>query len=345
MSGKKKNKAGLLFLFIFILLIAIGAYIAYKIWGPNTGDMHEGTYLYIKTGYVYDDVLKELEEGGYVNDIYSFDLLAKEANYPDKVKAGRYKIQAGMSSYNMIRMLRSGNQEPVRVVLRKLRTRKDFAGFISIQLEPDSATIMQLLNNNEYLQKHNLDSNTALVPVIPDTYEFFWNTKAVDVYERLVHYYDKFWTEDKQQKAAAMNLTRAEVITLASIVEEETNKNDEKPTVASVYINRLRKGMKLQADPTIKFAVQDFTLRRVLNKHLQQESPYNTYMYAGLPPGPIATPSKPSINAVLNAPETDYIYFCAKADMSGYHAFASNYTEHMKNAREYQRELNKRGIR
>lgn len=342
---KKRGGLGLFFLFIFIVILVIGGYIAFNIWGPNTGDMHKGQYLYIPTGASYTYVKDELEDGGYVHDIFTFDLLAKELNYDEMVKPGRYKIPYQISNLELIRMLRSGRQKPVNLVINKVRTKSDFARLVSGTLEPDSAEMMKLLNNDGYLQKHGFDTSTALAAIIPDTYEFYWNANPESIYSRLVGYYEKFWTEEKKQQAYALNLTPTQVMILASIVEEETNKADEKPTIASVYLNRLDYNMKLQADPTVKFAMQDFELKRILNVHLEHESLYNTYKYAGLPPGLICTPSKESINAVLNPEDTDYLYFCAKDDLSGYHSFASDYVGHMKNARAYQKALNERGIK
>lgn len=344
-ARNKKSNSGT-YIFIILLLLAIcGGFVAYKIWGPNTGSMKKGEYLYIPTGASYDYVLNELEEGGYVADIASFDILAERANYPNHVKAGRYKIPAGMSNIDMIRKLRSGRQSPLDLVINKLRTKEDFIRLVASKLEPDSASLGKIISDSNYLKKYGFNNETALAVVIPDTYEFFWNTSADGVYSRLADYYNRFWNEERKQKAFSKNLTPTQVMILASIVEEETNKVKERPVVASVYLNRLEHNMKLQADPTIKFALQNFALRRILNTHLQSESPYNTYRFQGLPPGPIATPSKSSIQAVLNAPDTDYLYFCAKEDFSGYHNFASSYSEHMKNARAYQKALNERGIK
>lgn len=335
-----------MWLFLSLCLIAIsGAFIAYKVVGPNTGDMQKGEYLYIPTGASYALVLNELVEGGYINDAASFDIVANRLDYPNKVKAGKYKITPGMSNLNMLRMLRNGKQEPVKLVINKFRTKQDFIQFIDERMEPDAEEIAELLDDTVFLATYGLDTNTALVPVIPDTYEFYWNTNAKKIYERLAEYSEKFWNDERTALADSQALSPTQVMIIASIVEEETNKADEKPTVASVYINRLRKNMKLQADPTVKFGLNNFSIKRILEGHLASTSPYNTYMYAGLPPGPINTPSKSSINAVLNAPKTDYIYFCAKDDFSGYHSFASNYTEHMKNARAYQKALDERGIR
>lgn len=344
-TTKKKSNAGIWILLSLILLAGAGSFVYYKVFGPNTGDMHKGEYLYIPTGASYLLVFDELVNGGYIEDPASFDILAKRANYHNNVKAGKFKIPTGISSYDLIRKLRSGKQEPVKLVINKLRTKEDFVSLIAPQLEADSSELKAVLNDNELLKTYGFDTSTALAGIIPDTYEFYWNTSAEKIYSRLIDYYNRFWTEERKQKAFAKSITPLQVMVLASIVEEETNKADERPTVASVYLNRLKFGMKLQADPTVKYAVNDFTLRRILNVHLEYDSPYNTYMYAGLPPGPITTPSKSSINAVLNAKETDYVYFCAKEDFSGYHNFASSYKEHMKNARIYQKALNEQGIK
>ncbi|WP_276134316.1 endolytic transglycosylase MltG [Polluticoccus soli] len=328
---------------LILVLFVVGAIALWGVFGPNTGDM-KGDYLYIHTGSTYADVQKALQEGGFVRNMTSFDQVAKRSGYPEKVKAGKYKINKGMSNYNMVRRLRNGDQEPVKLVINKLRTKQDLMRLVSKNLEADSLEFRALLNDNGFLSQYGLDSNTSMAAVIPDTYEFWWNTDAKKTFAKLAKYYKQYWNDERKQKAAAKNLKPEQVVTLASIVEEETNKNDEKGNIASVYMNRMKIGMRLQADPTIKFAVQDFTLRRIGGVHMQNPSPYNTYRYAGLPPGPICTPSKKTLEAVLNAPDTKYIYFCAKEDFSGYHRFAASYAEHQKNASLYQKALNARGI-
>lgn len=343
--GRTKSKPAAILLIIFVLLVLAGGFIAFKIWGPNTGDMHKGHYLYIPTGASYLYVKSELKNGGYVADINSFDILAKRAKYPDLVKAGRYKIPTGISNYDLIRKLRSGNQEPVKLIINKVRTIPQLVSIVAFKLEADSASLIQLFHDNNFLKTQGFDTSTAIAVVIPDTYEFYWNTSAEKFFERMKYYYDKFWNNERKQRAFAKNLTPVEVMTLASIVDEETNRAQEKPLIASVYLNRLTYRMRLQADPTVKFAMNDFTIKRVLSAHLEYNSPYNTYMYEGLPPGPICTPSKSSIIAVLNAPSTNYLYFCAKPDFSGYHNFASTFADHVKNAKAYQRALNDEGIR
>jgi UPF0755 protein len=341
MSSKKGKLRWLLWVFVIVVLASAAA--LWTVFGPNTGDMKD-EYLYIRTGSTYSDVQKSLKEGGFIKNMSSFDMVAKQVKYPSKVKAGKYKIGRGMSNYNIVRRLRNGDQTPVKLVINKLRTRQDLARLVGKNLEADSTKLLALLNDNNFLAQYGLDSNTAMAAILPDTYEFWWNTGAEKVYGKLAKYYTDYWTEERKRKAAAKNLTPQQAVTLASIVDEETNKNDEKGNMASVYLNRLKTGMPLQADPTVKFAVGDFTIRRIGGVHLQNPSLYNTYKYKGLPPGPICTPSKKSIEAVLNAPDTDYIYFCAKEDFSGYHRFASNYNEHMKNARLYQKALNERNI-
>ncbi|MBS1781307.1 MAG: endolytic transglycosylase MltG [Bacteroidetes bacterium] len=343
MSAKrtKKSKAPAILGMVLLLIATIAVY---KTFGPNTGSLSRGEFLYIHTNARFDDVQKELEQGGYIGDMFSFNLLAKATKYPEHVHAGKYKISRGMSNFNIIRMLRSGHQTPVKLVINKLRTRHDFIHLVGTQLEADSNQLFSLMTDSTFLAGYGLDTNTAMCAIMPDTYEFFWNTNAEHAFEKIAKSYHAFWTDERRQQAQAKNLTVPQATTIASIVEEETNKNDEKPLIASVYLNRLHKGMLLQADPTVKFAVGDFTIKRITGAYLGINSPYNTYKFKGLPPGPICTPSKKSIEAVLQAPDNSYLYFCAKEDFSGYHNFATNLADHMKNARAYQQALDARGI-
>ena len=236
-------------------------------------------------------------------------------------------------------MLRSGNQSPVNLVITKLRTKEDLAKKLGNNFECDSISVLQFLNNNDSLSKYDLDSNTAMTAVIPNTYILKWNNTPSTIFKKLFTEKEKFWNNKRKQQAAALQLSEKEVYTLASIVEEETNEEDDKGKIASVYINRMRTGMKLAADPTVKFAMKDFGLKRIYFKHLSYPSPFNTYQHTGLPPGPICTPSIKTIDAVLNAPSTDYLFFVAKPDFSGYSNFASTYEEHQKYARAYQQAL------
>lgn len=344
MCARKKNKNRRWIPVIAGVVVAVGLFFAFKVFGPNTGGFSKGEFLYIPTGASYEDVKTALQEGKFVRDISSFDLLAKRVDYPARVKAGKYQVKKGMSNYDIVRLLRSGRQTPVKLVINKLRTKQDLVQFLSTNLEADSNVLRQMFRDTVYLSQFGLDTHTVICAIIPDTYEFWWNTNADDAFRKLQKYYVEYWNAERKQKAEALGLSPQQAIIIASIVEEETNKHDEKGNVASVYINRVRSGMPLQADPTVKFAVNDFTIRRVTGQHLSVVSPYNTYKNAGLPPGPICTPSKKTLEAVLNSPKTDYIYFCAKEDFSGYHRFSASYTEHIKNARLYQQALNARGI-
>ena len=342
MAAKKKKSGGLRLiglLFIFVVVL-----IAYKVFGPGTGSMSQGEYLYLHTGSDYDKMKSILREGGYISDMFSFDLLARAAKLPEHVHPGKYKITKGMSSFNIVRMLRSGRQVQVNLVINKLRTKNDLIAIISANLEADSNALRQLITDPVFLAKYNLDTNTVMCAIIPNTYFFKWNTPADKVFRKLADSYVKFWDDSHKQAARTHGLTPVKAVIVASIVDEETNMTDDKPKIASVYLNRLDKGMKLQADPTVKYAVGDFTIQRITGAMLQNSSPYNTYMYEGLPPGPICTPSISSVEAVLQAPKTTYLFFCAKEDFSGYSNFATTFDEQLRNAHAYQKALNARGI-
>ncbi len=346
-SGKistYRSKKGKILGVVFGIILLGASLGTYMVLGPNTGKLPEH-HLFIRGGDSYEMVLDKLKSGGFIFSRLSFDLLAKSAGYPGMVKPGRYRITPLMSNYAMVKMLRNGNQDPVRLVINKLRTKEDFVQFLAGNLEADTVELRQLLQSDTFLSRFGLDSNKALCGIIPDTYEFWWNTSARKALSRLFDYRQKFWIPERIAKAEALKLSPDSVYILASIVEEESNKNDEKPDIASVYINRLNAGMPLQADPTVKFALGDFTIKRVMSNHLKVESPYNTYLNRGLPPGPICTPSQITIDAVLNARRTNYLYFCAKSDFSGYHTFSSNYNTHLENARAYAKALNERGVR
>ncbi len=250
-----------------------------------------------------------------------------------------------MSVFTLVRMLRSGNQSPVNLVITKLRTKEDLASKIDTYFECDSLSFISFLNNADSLKKYKLDSNTVMTAVIPNTYSILWNTSPARIFKKLFNEQEKFWNEERTKKASALNMTPAQVYTMASIVEEETNKEADKGKIASVYINRIETGMKLEADPTVKFAMKDFGLKRIMHKHLVYPSSYNTYQNTGLPPGPICTPSSKTIDAVLNAPQTNYIFFVARPDWSGLSNFTHSYQEHMVNAKNYQRFLDSVNIK
>lgn len=286
------------------------------------------------------EVIDALNGKAEIKDLRSLKKAASLLDY-EKVHSGHYIITDRMSNKELVNMLRRGLQTPVRVTLHNLRTKTELAASLSQQLMPDSASILSLLNDSAFLSGYGLNADNALTLFIPDKYEFFWNTDASGIFERMQKEYKRFWTEERLAKAEAIPLTPVQVSILASIVEEETNSYREYPVVAGLYINRLKRGMLLQADPTVKFAVGDFSLRRVLNVHLQTDSPYNTYRYAGLPPGPIRIPSGRAIDAVLNYTKHNYLYMVAKETLNGEHNFATNLREHTNNAIRYQQALNR----
>jgi UPF0755 protein len=341
-----KNNPWLRRVAVAIACLLAGALVlaAYLLMGPNTAPFGDKKYFYIPTGSTYKDVLGGLQSQGIIQSTTTFDLAAQRLDYPKRVKAGKYEIKKGMSNLDILRMLRSGKQVPVRLVINKLRTKQDFIRLLSLNLEADSTILKNMLEDPVYLRQFGLNPHTALAAIVPDTYEFYWNTSASTAFEKLESYRKKFWSTERRAQAEKIGLTPNEVTVLASIVEEETNRHDEKPLMASVYINRLRRNMKLGADPTVKFALGDFSIRRISGDMLRNPSPYNTYVHYGLPPGPICTPSPKSINAVLNAAQTTYLFFCAKPDLSGYHDFSTTYEEHLKYARNYHKWLNSRNI-
>lgn len=340
MSAKKKKKSSRLPFIIGIVVILALLIGAYKILGPNS---RKEQFLYIKTGTTYEQLLAQLKDG-YLDDINSFDFLASRIGLKDHVHPGKYLVKAHMTNYELAKKLRNGRQLPVKLVINKLRTKADFVHMVITNLEVDSAELQKLIQNADYLAKVNLDTNTMMCGVRPDTYEFYWNTTADKVMHKLIANYIRFWNNDRKQLAKKHNLTPAQATIMASIIDEESNIPADKLNIASVYLNRMAKGMKLQADPTVKFAIGDFAIKRVTGVMLQTESPYNTYRHEGLPPGPICTPSNGSIDAVLHAPQTDYIFFCASPELDGTSRFAASDAEHLKNARAYQQALNARGI-
>jgi UPF0755 protein len=302
-------------------------------------------FLYIPTGSTFQQVQDSLRENDFLKDQQSFDLWLRIKSQKSNAKPGRYELRKGMTNRQLVNILRGGLQTPIRLTFNNIRTFDQLASRVSNQIEADSASLMQAFFDPDFLEKHQLSAREMKAIFIPNTYELWWNTSAPQFVERMRIEHEKFWTEERRRKAKTRNLTPIQVSILASIVEEETKKNDEKPIVASVYLNRLKRGMLLQADPTVKYGFGDFELRRILNIHLQHDSPFNTYIYKGLPPGPISFPSTIALDAVLNSPPTEYLFFCARPDFSGYHAFAKTYSEHLQNARRYWDFLNQNKIR
>lgn len=329
-----------------LLLILAGGIMAvgyYFVFHPNTTVQDEG-YIYIRPGDTFSTVTQELQKKGYLKNRYTFQKVAALKKYPALVKSGRYKITDGMSNNELVGLLRSGRQSPVHFTFNNIRTLEQFAGIVSRYLDMDSLEFITLLHEPANLQKWGVTEETLIGLFIPNTYQIYWDISPEDFVERMRAEYQKFWNDSRKKKAEQTGLTPMDVMTLASIVEEETNRKEEYPIIAGVYMNRLKKGWKLEACPTLKFALGDFTIKRILDKHQQTDSPYNTYKNAGLPPGPVRMPSVQVIEAVLNYQHHDYMFFCAKSDFSGRHYFSRTLREHNKHAAEYHRALNQRKI-
>lgn len=325
-------------LLIVVLLAAAG--IGLRFFTSNTPFENNHKYLYIRTGKAtFPEVVKTLSDSNLISNPGSFQWLGHRMDLDEKIKPGRYEIKRGMSLFAIARMLRNGRQSPVNLVITKLRTRQDLASLIGRKFECDSASVMDYMNNADSMKAYGFDSISVMTSIYPNTYTYFWNNTPSGIFKKFFAEYKKVWDDDRKARAAKLGLSPGEVYTLASIVEEETNANEEKGNIASVYYNRYKKGQKLQADPTVKFALGDFTLRRIYLKHLTVSSPYNTYKVTGLPPGPICTPSLVTLDAVLDQPATNYLFFVAKSDFSGRHTFSETYTEHLVNAKAFQKAL------
>ena len=334
-----------------LLGLLVAAYFAYFVYSamfkPNTAFNNEEAYIYISTGANYNEVRLQLEP--LLIDINSFDALAKQKKYVSNIKAGKYAIKKGMNNNDIINSIRSNNL-PIKVAFNNQETLEDLSGRIASQIEADSLSILTAITTEDFLKSNGFESKTALGMYIPNSYEFFWNTSAEQFRDRMLKEYHRFWTESRTEKGKALNLTPNQVMTLASIVQKETSKVDERPKVAGVYINRLKVGMPLQADPTVIYAIKeqsgDFNqiIKRVLFKDLELDSPYNTYKYPGLPPGLITMPDISSIDAVLNYEKHDFYYFVADVTNFGYHKFAKNLSQHNRNREAYVRWINQQGV-
>lgn len=349
--AKRKKSAlhrfviGLLFV---LIMAAVGAgyylyTILYKpnVWTPDQADVS----VYIASNSSFDDVKHTLYNQGLIINRKPFEWLAERKNYLRNVRGGRYVIRHGMSNDELINLLRSGMQTPVRVTFNNIRDIYELAANVSGQIEADSASIAALLTDSAYIAHLGFNHYTIASMFVPNTYEFYWTANAETFVSRMFQEYRAFWNDTRRAKAEEAGLSPVEVSVLASIIEKETNMNDEKPAMAGVYINRLNAGWRLQADPTLVFAVGDFEIRRVLDVHKAIESPFNTYKYTGLPPGPICIPSIASIDAVLNFEDHRYFFFSARDDFSGYHVFARTNAEHQRNARRYRQALDRLNIK
>lgn len=340
----KSRKRRIILIVLTIILIA-GVAVGWQYFSMMRPAVTKEYFLRLPTGGNTQTIFDSLRSGGAIKNMGTLRNTAAVLSLKNGYHPGSYRLKKGMSYLRVVRMVQRGLQTPINVTFNNIRTLDQLAGRLGQQLEPDSATFAQLLMAPETARSYGFDSRTFIAMFLPDTYQMYWNTSPETFVGRMNKEYDKFWNEDRLAKLAAIDMTRVQASTLASIVYEETKKSDEMPTVAGVYINRLRIGMKLQADPTVKFAVGDFTLRRIWERHLQTDSPYNTYQVTGLPPGPICMPSKKSIDAVLDYQKHEYLFFCAKPDFSGYHSFARTNAQHNTNRRLWQEALNRNRIR
>lgn len=336
---------------IVLIGLVVAGFIAYTIYQTmfvsNTAFNNEVAHIYIPTNATYKEVREELEP--LLKDIDKFDALAERKKYTTNIKAGKYAIKKGMNNNDIINSIRSNNI-PVKLSFNNQESLERLAGRVSTQIEADSLELITVMSSPEFLKSNGFSSKTALGMYIPNSYQFFWNTSAEQFRERMLKEYNRFWNDERLAKAKSLNLTLDEVMTMASIVQKETAKVDERKRVAGVYMNRLKIGMPLQADPTVIYAIKltsgdfDQVIKRVLYKDLEIDSPYNTYKYAGLPPGLITMPDISSIDAVLNYEKHDYFYFVADVKNFGYHKFAKTLSQHNVNRQEYVRWINQQGV-
>lgn len=340
-------------LYIYIVLAALltiisfsGIYI-YKQFSKPIIDFRgaERVELIIPTGSDFDAVKYALLETGTLLDEKLFDLMSGKKNYKNKIRPGKYELEDKMTANELINMLRSGEQVQIRFTFNNIRFVDKLAGLSSSKLELDSSELRLLFHDNNYLKQYGFNQQTVIAMFIPNTYQFHWNTSAEEFMSRMSREYKSFWNVERNRKAADMGLSPLDVSILASIVQEETNRQDEMSQIAGVYMNRLNREMLLQADPTARFAYGDFSVKRVTFNYTKIDSPYNTYMYKGLPPGPICMPSPSCIDKVLDYEKHDYLFFCAKPNNSGYHAFAKTNAEHNRNAKAYHDYLDRNSIR
>lgn len=335
---------------LMIIIVAIAFIIAgirgYQLYQYIFRENVKNEYvLFIQAGATFEQVTESLKNNDVLISLKAFQWVSKKKEYSKSIKTGRYLLKKGMNTNQIVNMLKGGMQTPLNVTFNNVRTKEDLAGKVSKYLIADSLSILNLFYDENQIAKFGFNSENYRAMFIPNTYQFYWTTSAGEFAERMKTEFDRFWNDERRKKAENINLSPVEVTILASIVQSETARNEELARIAGLYINRLKRGQLLQADPTVKYAVGDFSLKRILNVHLEIDSPYNTYKYAGLPPGPINFPETSAIDAVLNFERHNYIYMCAKEDFSGYHNFAVTLAEHSRNAAKYRRELDKLKIK
>jgi len=328
--------------YVLISVLLSGAFVVYYAYSLLFGTAaFEQKTIYIKSDSSYNALLENLEKEDLIQNDKVFHLLADKMNLKNNIYAGKYLIPKGTSLYDLVSMLRGGHQTPVKLIINNVNFKSDLAAKISGQIALDSLSVYSFLNDEEQLKTIGYDKDNILCLFIPNTYEVYWSISQEAFLKKIKAEHATFWNKSRTEKANSLGLDENEVFILASIVEKEYKYPEERPRIAGVYINRLAKGMKLQADPTVKFALGDLSLKRILTVHTDYDNPYNTYFNLGLPPGPICLPETSTIDAVLNAEEHAYLYFCAKEDLSGYHVFNATYTAHLQTARLYQAALNK----
>ena len=341
----KKRKKLMIAMVVFSMLLTTFSFYFWQMFkGSNVLIEKPDQVITIQKGETFSELRARLYDDLVINDALSFSFVAKVLDYQEAVKPGVYLFESGMSNLDIVRRLRSGDQIPVRMTFNNVRLKGDLAEKITANIGLDSAQFHRLLDNEAFLEKYNLNKDNALSVFLPDTYEVYWTITAEELFDKMYKAHEQYWTPARKEKAAAIGLTPTEVSILASIVQAETIMSEERPEVAGLYINRLNKNMFLQADPTVKFALGDFAIQRILTKDTRVDSPYNTYRNRGLPPGPIGLPSLASIQSVLNYKKHDYLYMCAKEDFTGYHAFAKTLREHNRNAAKLHKALNQRMI-
>ena len=333
------------YLITAVICFAAVAAIGYYYFFAGFSTQKETTYIFIDSDDTADSVYAKLEPIASSSALTGLRTLARHYDYDENIRTGRYAIEPEQNAVHVFRMLKNGRQKPLMLTSPECRTVEQLAARLATKIMADSTEIVEALTSSETCQRMGYDTCTIVCAFVPNTYEVYWDISIEKLLQRMTSEHDKFWNTERKQKAHAIGLEPNEVATLASIIDEETANNDEKPMIAGMYLNRLKAGMPLQADPTVKYALKDFSLRRIYHNHLQVESPYNTYKHAGLPPGPIKIASIKGIDAVLNRVNHNYIYMCAKEDFSGTHNFAATYQEHLKNAARYAKALNERDIK
>ena len=327
-----------------VCLLAIGGLVWFYFFSAFANS-DKKQFVFIDDDDTPDSVLAKLQPLGTSHGMTGFSTLMRHTSYRDRVRPGCYAVEPRLSTMTLFRRMKNGVQSPMNLTIPSVRTLDKLAAAVSRKLKLDSATVCRTLTDQQACQALGFDTVTIAAMFIPNTYDIFWDVSMEKFLKRMKKEYDRYWNDDRRAKARACGLTPVQVSTLASIINEETANDDEKPKIAGMYLNRLKTNMPLQADPTVKFALGDFTLKRIYNHMLNVDSPYNTYRHEGLPPGPIRIPTVAALEAVLNHEKNDYLYMCAKEDFSGTHNFAKTYQEHLDNAARYSKALNERGIK